>query len=956
VSRTLSSFCWIALIPLLLSSAGPAAAQGAPEFPPIAEVTKGYEVKRGFITLYINARKQHLLGEIPRSLIERPFLLATSIAGGFYTGWQWDDKMVKWERLDRRLLLVEPEIRYKAPGGTLRDVVKRTYRDSVLTSVPIVAEGPAGSCLIDLTALFAGRASLFVGSLAAGVDASLTKIIQAKAFEKNVEIELDFMRQGGGRAGGGFSLMGRGSSGGLGVHYSISELPSTGYRPRLADDRIGYFLTAHKDFSKSPREETRFVRFINRWHLEKLDPTLALSPPKERIVFYIEKTVPIRYRRYVEEGILEWNKAFERVGFDKAIEVRQQTDTQFSDLDPEDVRYNFFRWITSESSFAMGPSRVHPETGQILDADIIFDDAMIRDWLDEYARLIEKGPAEEFHPALKRYLSENPHRHPLRRWLPPERFVPQLADLVPQPAPIPADPGSLPFLPGGAPLDHLRSALGSPFSGEPPGGGDLLPPAEPPVPNFNHSFCDFGHGVRHQVNFGTIAMTLLSELAMQPDMAQKPKDEWPEEFVGQIVKEVVMHEVGHTLGLRHNFKGSSWLSLEEINDAKNPPQALSGSVMDYNPTNISPAGKPQGFWNTRTLGPYDYWAIEYGYALKDDPKELAAIASRVAESGLAYGTDEDTWSSDPLINRFDMGKDPLEFARHRMALVRQMLANLLERAVKPGQGYQRARQAFNLLLYEKARSSWFATKFVGGHSIHRDHKGDPNERPPVVPIPAAKQREALDLVCENVFSRDAFRYPPQLFNYLAVGRWMHWGSSDMNQDPEFPIHDRILQLQLWTLFDFMNPRTLMLIADAEMRVAADADAITIPELFGKLTDEIWSELKTAPAGSFTNRKPLITSLRRNLQHEYTGELINLALEGDRGMSPQSARTQAWFQLQKLRERIDNAVKPLEGSSLDDYSLAHLLETRQRIDKALEASYSRNGGGGGVLFLFGRQQR
>ena len=908
---------------LMLVSAGSLRAQKKkPEFPPLAEVTKGYEVRRGFMTLYVNMKKHRILGEVSRSLFKRPFLLATSITGGAYAGYQWDDLMVQWERHDRQLILVEPQIRRKAGGGSLAEIVKRTYRDKVITTVPIMAAGSGGSYLIDLTALFAGRSSLFVGSLASGAYTSLAKVVKAKVFTSNVEIEIDMP---GGRRGGFYSLFGGGSSSGLAIHYSISSLPTTGYKPRLADDRIGYFVSAHKDFSRNPREDTRFVRYINRWHLVKADSSLKLSPPKVPIEFYIEKTVPIRYRRYVLDGILEWNKAFEKIGILNAIIVHQQEATnQFKDHDPEDVRYNFFRWIASESAFAMGPSRVHPATGQILDADIIFDESMIREWLSEYDKLIQQGPMKEFHPALRQYLEENPHRHPMRRWMKQPRSKIKL------------------------PEESANRKEETPR--------DLVPPED--FAARKARFCDFGHGVHHQVNFGLTMLRSLIEKTGDATAKAKDPAAVTEEFLGQVLKEVVMHEVGHTLGLRHNFKASSWLSLEEINNPENTPEALSGSVMDYNPSNISPAGKPQGQWNMTTLGPYDYWAINYGYTLKNDLKGLKKIGSRVAEKGLAYATDEDTWSSDPYVYRFDMGNDPLAYARRRMELVHQTMATLLTKVVKPGQGYQAARKAFDMLLYDYARASWMAARFVGGHHVRRDHKGDPGERLPVEPVDVALQREGLDLVCDSVFSKKAFRFPPDLLNRLAVGRWYHWGSSDSYSDPEYPIHDRILQIQLWSLFDFVNPRILTLISDAELRVGEEKDALTIPEVFEKLTGSIWTEVIARAEGKvppvkYTNRKPFTDSLRRNLQHEYVGEFINLALEGDYGRSPQSARTQAWYRLKKLGDTIGTVLTMDEGESLklDDYSRAHLEETRERIKRALEAAYSRNGGGGGSSMFY-----
>ena len=136
------------------------------------------------------------------------------------------------------------------------------------------------------------------------------------------------------------------------IHYSISRLQETGYQPRLADDRVGHFLTVVKDFSKTGADD-QFVRYVNRWDLRKIEPTAKVSPPVTPIIFWIEKTVPYKFRAAVREGILEWNKAFEKAGFSNAIEVRQQPDD--ATWDPEDINYNTFRWITAERGLRHGP-------------------------------------------------------------------------------------------------------------------------------------------------------------------------------------------------------------------------------------------------------------------------------------------------------------------------------------------------------------------------------------------------------------------------------------------------------------------------------------------------------------------------------------------------------------------------------------------------------------------------
>ena len=374
------------------------------------------------------------------------------------------------------------------------------------------------------------------------------------------------------------------------VHYSVRELPkvgSNGYKPREADDRIGYFLTVIKDFSDKAEDE-HFVRYINRWNLQKKDDKAELSPPKEPIMFYIEKTAPVALRPTIEAGILEWNKAFEKIGFANAIRVQNEEDLEAQvnlDIDPEDVRYNFFRWITADAGFAMGPSRVNPRTGQILDADIIFDARFLNYWKQDY-ELFTDEDAARLHP----------------NW---------------------------------TPLDEAAH-------------GGMVPTSR----HLHTAACRFGHQMQQQMGFAAALMTARGDLAADGKL--------PKEFIHQGLKEVVMHEVGHTLGLRHNFKASTWKSLNEIREkGASPTEPIVASVMDYSPANIAATKETQGLYYSQTLGPYDVWAIEYGYKpfASDETKELAAIAARSGEPGLDYATDEDTRSSDsdPLSNRFDLG-------------------------------------------------------------------------------------------------------------------------------------------------------------------------------------------------------------------------------------------------------------------------------------------------------------
>ncbi len=184
-----------------------------------------------------------------------------------------------------------------------------------------------------------------------------------------------------------------------------------------------------------------------------------------------------------------------------------------------------------------------------------------------------------------------------------------------------------------------------------------------------------------------------------------------------------MHEVGHSLGLRHNFKASTMLTADQLHDtAITRAKGLVGSVMDYSPINIAPKGKKQGDYYTTTLGPYDYWAIEYAYKPVDgdEATELKKIAARAPEHDLVYATDEDAFlNDDPYVNRWDLGADPCEFGKDRIALAAELLKNLDERVVKDGESWARTRRAFSILLEQWGDGAMLASQYIGGQSVSR---------------------------------------------------------------------------------------------------------------------------------------------------------------------------------------------------------------------------------------------
>jgi hypothetical protein len=270
-------------------------------------------------------------------------------------------------------------------------------------------------------------------------------------------------------------------------------------------------------------------------------------------------------------------------------------------------------------------------------------------------------------------------------------------------------------------------------------------------------------------------------------------DGMPEAFVGPLMAELVCHEVGHTLGLRHNFKGSSIYTMAEINSkALKGKKPLASSVMDYLPANMNyEDGEVQGDYTMIGVGAYDTWAIEYGYTLE---KDLKPILDRVAEPQLQYGTDEDTYGPDPFARRYDFSSDPLDYAANQMRIARYNRKRLIDKLIKDGESWSYTRKGYELTLSMQTRSVSMMANWLGGAFIYRDKKGDKNGRLPIEVVPADKQRKALAFVIENTFRDEAFDLNADLLRRMTVDKWFDDFMSVIN-DPTWPIHDRIMGIR-----------------------------------------------------------------------------------------------------------------------------------------------------------------
>jgi hypothetical protein len=360
--------------------------------------------------------------------------------------------------------------------------------------------------------------------------------------------------------------------------------------------------------------------------------------------------------------------------------------------------------------------------------------------------------------------------------------------------------------------------------------------------------------------------------------------------------------------------------------------------MDYSPVNIVAAGGKQSAYYTTTIGPYDYWAIEYGYkpVSGDEAAELAKIAARSGEPGLDFATDEDSRGSldpDPLSNRFDLGKDPMAYSRRQMTTATALIPKILERSVDTGEGYQRARQAFGLLFGEYWRTAFFVARIPGGVYVHRDHKGDNKARAPFQPVEVAQQRAAMKLLAETALSPMTFE--PQLLNSLAATRWSHWGMRDTSR-VDYPIHDSVANMQSRLINMLLSSTKLNRLLDGEVKVPANEDAYTLAEHLRTIASAVFKEVNEPAAGEFTNRTPYIGSYRRSLQRITLKSLSEIVIDGP--SYPEDARVVSRMLLTELHDKIAATLQ--KGDlKLDDYSKAHLLDSQKRIRQVLDAEMS-----------------
>lgn len=887
-TRTLTRTCVV--IGALLAGAGAAhAGEKAPEFPPfdsvageLEKVVSTVDGSKPLYTLYKDDKSGRLLAELPPTFEKQTVMIVPTVSGGDeHAGVMGPTYYGKWRRVDKSLIFVQPNLTVRTDNAEVKSAVEHLYSERVLVDVPIVTTGPGGGPVIDLGAMMTQRFANFFptrpavyGSHVPGLNARLATLTKAKAFPENVVAEYE-VPDGNGRL--------------MRLTYDLGLLEGTpGFKPRTADNRVGYFYNWHQDFAEPTSDEV-INRYITRWNIEKADPNLSMSPPKQPLVWYIEHTTPVKYRRYVREGILNWNEAFEEIGIVGAMEVYQQDARTGAhmDLDPEDARYNFFRWNTSSQGYAIGPSRTNPYTGEILDADIVWHQGLTRSVWMMLGNFAEEVVAQSMTPETIAFFDAHPNWDPRVRLAEPQRRAEILTTLE-----------------AGEPVFDTPG-----FSG---------PVNDSDVENHMLHSCTLGSLLSMNMGLASAAFDagMLMEGGDSDDMEML--DGLPEEFLAQMIRYIVAHEVGHTIGLQHNFSASTIRTLDEINAPGYDGPILS-SVMEYAAPNINTNDDlEQGNWMQVGVGPYDKWAIAFGYGPDDSRDEILA---RATEHDHRFGSQLATFGPDPRVVTWDMGAEPLNFARSRMELITQLRSDLLDTLVDEGEPWSRARQRYEQLLSPHVYSLILAANYIGGSYVNPFNKGDEGAPQPIENVPAELQRDALAFIIANSFDEDTFGLTPEVMHHFGKEYW--WddaGIGSLLDDPAYPAHDLVGGVQATALSLIMNPTTLRRVYDNEYR--AGDDAFTLAETMTTITDAVWDG-----AGATSS------SFQRNLQREHVERLIDLALLPDYGSA--SIRTITALATAEL-ERVKKALGSMRSG--DAYASAHAQDLKRRIDRAMDAAY------------------